>query len=152
MRTWRRFRRTWRRWSTAQRLGFAAVLVLGPLLLASAAKTTTREPTPAVAASASGNVALGQQIAAGYGWSSGQQWQCLDALWQRESGWSATAGNPQSGAYGIPQALPPGKMPAAALPPESSAAVQVTWGLGYIASRYTNPCGAWAHETADGWY
>ncbi|MGH3238577.1 MAG: lytic transglycosylase domain-containing protein, partial [Streptosporangiaceae bacterium] len=31
-------------------------------------------------------------------------------------------------------------------------ATQIRWGLGYIASTYGTPCGAWAHETADGWY
>jgi hypothetical protein len=106
----------------------------------------------AVPASVSGNVADGQDLAAAYGWGRGPQWSCLDALWTRESGWSATATNPQSGAYGIPQSLPPGKMPATALPPESSASVQITWGLGYIRARYSSPCGAWAHEETDGWY
>jgi hypothetical protein len=31
-------------------------------------------------------------------------------------------------------------------------ATQIRWGLGYIHDRYGTPCGAWAHETADGWY
>ena len=106
----------------------------------------------APAAAAGGNAALGRQLAAAYGWGGGPQWACLDALWARESGWSATATNPQSGAYGIPQSLPPGKMPAAALPPVSSASAQIGWGLSYIAGRYGTPCGAWSHETADGWY
>src|SRR5205085_2700320 len=40
----------------------------------------------------------------------GGQFNCLDALWQRESGWNPRAQNPSSGAYGIPQALPGSKM------------------------------------------
>jgi len=31
------------------------------------------------------NIALGQRMARGYGWT-GQQWGCLDSLWQGESG------------------------------------------------------------------
>ena len=36
------------------------------------------------------NLALGQQMAASYGWTGGQ-WACLDQLWQGESGWSQYA-------------------------------------------------------------
>lgn len=108
----------------------------------------------AAPSSVPGNVALGQQLAAADGWT-GQQWSCLDALWQRESGWSNTAENP-SDAYGIAQALghgPTNQYPAGpANPPTSSARAQIRWGLGYIAATYGTPCGAWRHETADGWY
>jgi len=41
------------------------------------------------------------------------QFGCLDSLWQKESGWRVRATNPSSGAYGIPQALPAGKMASA---------------------------------------
>jgi hypothetical protein len=142
----RRLRREWRRLSAGKKLGVIAIAAVVLLGLGHQAQVA------AAPSSVSGNVALGQQLAGAYGWDSGSQWSCLDALWQRESSWSNTATNPQSGAYGIPQALPPGKMPAAALPPQSSASVQITWGLGYIASTYGTPCNAWAHETADGWY
>jgi hypothetical protein len=116
---------------------------------------------PSVAALAAspgtgGNVALGQQLAGSYGWSSGPQWTCLYDLWERESGWSNTADNPQSGAYGIAQALghgPTNQYPAGpANPPVSSASAQITWGLGYIRDTYGSPCGAWSHEEADSWY
>jgi hypothetical protein len=110
----------------------------------------------AAPSSVSGNVALGQQIAGPYGWSSGPQWNCLYALWQRESGWSNTADNQQSGAYGIAQALghgPTNQYPAGpANPPTSSATAQIEWGLGYISQTYGSPCSAWAHETSAGWY
>lgn len=118
--------------------------------------TAQAAAAPAVPVSVSGNVALGQQLASGYGWGSGAQWGCLCALWQRESGWSNTAENPQSGAYGVAQALghgPTNQYPAGpANPPQSSAKAQITWGLGYIAGTYSSPCGAWQHEEADGWY
>jgi len=79
-------------------------------------------------------------------------WPALLALWTRESGWNRFARNPSSGAYGIPQALPPSKMGPDANPPVSSAGAQIMWGLNYIAGRYGNPGTAWAHETAFGWY
>lgn len=82
-----------------------------------------------------------------YGWG-GDQFSCLNSLWNRESGWRVHAANP-SGAYGIPQALPGSKMGAGW---QNSAQVQVSWGLGYIKSRYGTPCGAWGHSQSTGWY
>ena len=96
-----------------------------------------------------------QQIASGmlgsYGWSSGQ-FSCLVSLWNQESGWNVYATNPTSGAYGIPQALPGSKMASAGPDWQTDAATQIRWGLSYIQSLYGSPCGAWAHEEADGWY
>jgi hypothetical protein len=96
-----------------------------------------------------------QQIAMGmlgsYGWSS-SQFSCLDSLWNEESGWNVYATNPSSGAYGIPQALPGSKMASAGPDWQTDAATQIRWGLTYIQSLYGSPCGAWAHEEADGWY
>jgi resuscitation-promoting factor RpfB len=110
---------------------------------------------PAAPANIGGNVALGRRLASDRGWT-GQQWNCLYALWTRESGWSNTADNSQSGAYGIAQALghgPTNQYPAGpANPPTSSASAQVRWGLGYIAGRYGTPCAAWNHEEANNWY
>ena len=95
-----------------------------------------------------------QQIAAAmlgsFGWSS-SQFSCLDSLWERESGWSVTAANPD-GAYGIPQALPGAKMASAGPDWQTDAATQIRWGLEYIKSMYGSPCGAWDHELATGWY
>jgi hypothetical protein len=76
------------------------------------------------------------------------QFSCLVALWDRESGWNVYASNP-SGAYGIPQALPGSKMGPGW---QTSAQVQINWGLGYISGRYGTPCGAWAHSQSSGWY
>ncbi len=98
------------------------------------------------------NKAIARMLAAPYGWSAGAQWDALDKLWTRESGWSNTIANPGSGAYGIPQALPPTKLPAAGRKPVSSASVQIAWGLNYIKQRYGNPVNAWAHELSAGWY
>ena len=96
---------------------------------------------------------IGKQMAAKYGWGSGAQWVNLDALWQQESGWSNTAKNPSSGAYGIPQALPPTKLPFAGQEGGGSSAVaQIGWGLNYIKGRYGSPIAAEAHEQSFGWY
>ncbi|MBD5383200.1 MULTISPECIES: hypothetical protein [Clavibacter] len=79
------------------------------------------------------------------------QYACLDYLWTKESGWRVSAYNP-SGAYGIPQALPGSKMASAGADWQTNPATQITWGLGYIDSRYGSPCGAKAHSVLKNWY
>ena len=86
-----------------------------------------------------------------FGFSPKTQWTCLDDLWQQESGWNYQAQN-ASGAFGIPQALPGSKMASAGADWQTNPATQIKWGLGYIQSLYGTPCGAWAHEQADGYY
>ena len=77
--------------------------------------------------------------------------QCLIALWDKESGWSATAVNQQTGAYGIPQANPADYGHPFAL---GDWQAQIGWGITfYIRSRYHgDPCAAWAYEQAHGSY
>ncbi|WP_328459315.1 lytic transglycosylase domain-containing protein [Actinoplanes sp. NBC_00393] len=70
---------------------------------------------------------------------------CLEELWDHESGWNHRAENPNSGAYGIPQAYPGNKMASAGADWRTNAATQIKWGLGYIKGRYDSPCGAWSH-------
>jgi uncharacterized protein YabE (DUF348 family) len=82
-----------------------------------------------------------------YGWGS-DQFSCLVTMWNRESGWRWNAENP-SGAYGIPQALPGSKMGTGW---HDDASVQISWGLGYIANRYSTPCNAWSIWQTQGWY
>ena len=94
---------------------------------------------------------VAQQMLGQFGWS-GSQFSCLEPLWERESGWDVTAENPSSGAYGIPQALSGSLMATAGPDWQTDAATQIRWGLTYIQGRYGSPCGAWAHEEADGWY
>ena len=81
-----------------------------------------------------------------------EQYDCLVSLWNRESGWRYNAYNAGSGAYGIPQSLPGSKMASAGADWETNPATQIAWGLGYIAGRYDNPCGAWAASESKGWY
>ncbi|MGO1435357.1 MAG: lytic transglycosylase domain-containing protein [Canibacter sp.] len=83
---------------------------------------------------------------------SGAEFDCLVALWDRESGWNVYAENPGSGAYGIPQALPGNKMADAGSDWQTNADTQIRWGLGYIQGRYGSPCAAWGHSESNGWY
>ncbi|WP_345435393.1 aggregation-promoting factor C-terminal-like domain-containing protein [Microbacterium gilvum] len=85
------------------------------------------------------------------GWDD-NEFACLVALWNRESGWNASAYNPSSGAYGIPQALPGDKMAANGADWQTNPATQIAWGLDYISGRYGTPCGAWGHSESVGWY
>jgi hypothetical protein len=82
----------------------------------------------------------------------GGQFDCLDRLWTRESEWQVDAENASSGAYGIPQSLPAGKMASAGADWRTNAATQIRWGLDYIDGRHGSPCGAWRHSQANGWY
>nr|WP_225733547.1 lytic transglycosylase domain-containing protein [Pseudoclavibacter sp. CFCC 13611] len=85
------------------------------------------------------------------GWGA-DQFVCLVSLWQKESGWRVNAKNSSSGAYGIPQSLPGSKMASAGADWQTNPATQIEWGLGYIAGRYSTPCGAWGHSQSVGWY
>lgn len=95
--------------------------------------------------------AIGYQMVMARGWGD-DEFACLSALWQRESGWRVNAHNRGSGAYGIPQSLPGNKMASAGADWETNPATQIAWGLGYISSRYGTPCGAWAKSQRSGWY
>lgn len=97
------------------------------------------------------NRGLGYRLMQQFGFAP-DQWQYLDALWQRESGWNHVAENPSSGAYGIPQSLPGSKMATVAPDWRTNPETQITWGLAYISARYGNPEGAWAHSQRVGWY
>lgn len=92
-----------------------------------------------------------QSILGNYNWGS-KEFGPLKSLWNQESGWSYTAKNPTSGAYGIPQALPASKMASAGSDWRTNYKTQVLWGLDYIRSRYGTPAEAWDHEKAHNWY
>jgi hypothetical protein len=85
-------------------------------------------------------------------WGWGAQWPQFNALVMAESGWNVHATNPTSGAYGIPQALPPGKMATAGLDWRDNGVTQLRWEMGYIRDRWKDPAGAWANEQAFHWY
>jgi putative Flp pilus-assembly TadE/G-like protein len=97
---------------------------------------------PPGGASNKANERLGQELAAEMGWT-GAEWECLDNLWIGESGWNHLAENKSSGAYGIPQSLPPEKMAVYGADYRTNPVTQIRWGLDYIARRYGTPCEAW---------
>lgn len=117
--------------------------------------TEVAPPRPAAPAAGVPDPDTAQAIAyammPGYGWDS-VEYDCLVALWNRESRWNVYAHNASSGAYGIPQALPGNKMASAGDDWQTNPVTQITWGLGYITARYGSPCGAWAHSEAHNWY
>jgi hypothetical protein len=116
-----------------------------------AQSTAGAQPTQAAPAASGSPQQIAEAMLASFGWSS-SQFSCLDPLWAHESGWSVTAYNPGTGAYGIPQAVPGGKMASAGPDWQTNAATQIRWGLEYIKGIYGSPCGAWGHEQATGWY
>lgn len=95
--------------------------------------------------------AIAAELVAARGWAS-SEFDCLYALWAKESGWNVYAHNASSGAYGIPQALPGSKMASAGSDWATNPRTQILWGLSYIEGRYGTPCGAWSHSQRVGWY
>lgn len=77
------------------------------------------------------------------GWD-GAQLTPLETLWNGESGWRWNAKNPDSGAYGIAQALPASKMADAGADWAINAHTQVDWGMAYIKATYGDPAHALA--------
>lgn len=121
-----------------------------------AAEQAAEQQRVAAAALAAANTPDGARAtaramaASKYGWGAGQ-FSCLSSLWNKESGWNYKAYNP-SGATGIPQALPGGKMATAGADWRTNAATQIAWGLDYIKRAYGSPCSAWSHSQAVNWY
>jgi hypothetical protein len=74
------------------------------------------------------------------GWAN--QWGAFNALVMGESGWDPRATNPQSGAYGIPQAWPASKLDAYGNRNDPS--VQLRWMVDYIQQTYGSPANAYA--------
>ncbi|MFI6923015.1 transglycosylase SLT domain-containing protein [Nonomuraea spiralis] len=113
--------------------------------------TTSAQPKIAAVRPAGRNkkIALGQVVQRAWSY---QEFRCLDNLWTRESNWNHHALNRSSGAYGIPQALPAGKMRGAGKDWRSNPETQIRWGLAYIKGRYGRPCGAWGHWRSHNWY
>jgi len=139
-----------RRLADEQAVAASAMLESVKAARTGAVEQATRDSERAQIATASPRE-LGQILAAERGFT-GDQWSCLDSLWQRESNWNPNAENPSSGAYGIPQSLPGSKMATVAADWRTNPATQITWGLNYITDRYGTPCGAWGHSQSVGWY
>ena len=121
-----------------------------------ARKKAEEEAAARAAISSNQSVAVLQEYARNlvintYGWSN-DDFVALVNLWNRESGWKVTAGNPYSGAYGIPQSLPGNKMATEGADWATNGETQIRWGLKYILNTYGSPSGAWAHFLQKNWY
>jgi hypothetical protein len=110
--------------------------------------TTGKLPAVPAGSSAAAAQAYARKSLAAYGLAP-SQFPLLVKLWNQESGWNFKATNPNSGAYGIPQALPASKLPGGT---NSTMVQQIQWGLAYIKQRYGSISAAWAHEQHFGWY
>lgn len=86
-----------------------------------------------------------RERASRHGWT-WKQWQCAARLITKENrGWSVSADNPESTAYGLFQIL--------RMPEGTPLREQTDRFLRYIAHRYDNdPCAAWAHHQKHNWY
>ena len=118
----------------------------------SAAAAAAAVPTAATAGSSGGVIAtMMRNMAAARGWT-GAQWNALYDVEMAEAGFSLTARNPSSGAYGLAQFIngPSEYYQYGGNP--TTATGQITAMLNYIASRYGTPAAAWAHESAFHWY
>ncbi|MEV0995119.1 lytic transglycosylase domain-containing protein [Nonomuraea sp. NPDC050202] len=113
--------------------------------------TTSARPKMAAVRPASRNKKIALDHVVQRAWNY-REFRCLDNLWTRESNWNHRALNHSSGAYGIPQALPAGKMSGAGRDWKSNPETQIRWGLAYIKGRYGRPCGAWGHWKSHNWY
>ncbi|MER5543271.1 aggregation-promoting factor C-terminal-like domain-containing protein [Streptomyces sp. NPDC001118] len=80
------------------------------------------------------------------------QFQCFSNIVDHESTWNYQAVNASSGAYGLVQALPAGKMASAGADWRTNPATQIKWGLSYMNDRYGSPCDAWSYWQANGNY
>jgi hypothetical protein len=85
-------------------------------------------------------------------WPGAAEWMAFADIVARESGWNPFATNPTSGAYGIPQALPAGKMASAGADWRTNPFTQLRWMVGYIRSRWIDPLRADFNERTQHWY
>ena len=109
---------------------------------AAAARAKAAAAIPAGCESYSGNQLIACRLLPKFGFSVDQM-PALVNLWNGESNWDASAENPDSGAYGIAQALPGDKMASAGSDWRTNAETQIRWGLQYIADAYGSPQAAW---------
>lgn len=92
-----------------------------------------------------------QSVASKYGWGSGSQWDALQWIIGRESGWNPNAKNPRSSAYGIMQFLS-STWASTGIAKTSNPTLQAEAGMRYIRSRYGTPVGARAFWQRNGYY
>lgn len=78
---------------------------------------------------------------------------CAVVIIGRESGFNHRIYNRAgSGAYGLPQALPGGKMASHGADWQTNPETQIEWYIDYVDGRYGGSCGALAFWNANQWY
>jgi len=86
-----------------------------------------------------------------------KEFSCLKQLWGKESAWNYKAKSPSKD-YGIPQRHMSKNTPEQIADFMKHPHIQITWGIGYIKSRYETPCKAlhsWLSRSKNGkggWY
>ena len=108
-----------------------AAATCGTLIAAAPAQAA---PTAATSAQATAKKMIGDSA----------QYECFAKIVQHESNWDVNATNASSGAYGLVQALPAGKMASAGSDWRTNPATQIEWGLDYMKDRYGSACDAWS--------
>jgi hypothetical protein len=103
--------------------------------------------TSAHSTTASQNQAIAKRLLPQFGLNPAE-FPDLVALWNQESGWSATATNSSSGAAGIAQNI----RGYSSGYQYGNALQQIIWGLAYIKKRYGSIAAAWQHEQQYNWY
>ena len=86
-------------------------------------------------------------MVAARGWGD-DQFGCLVALWNQESGWNVYAYNPSAAPTASRRRCPAARWHRPAPTGRRNPATQISWGLGYITGRYGTPCGAWDTSVA----
>jgi hypothetical protein len=82
-----------------------------------------------------------------------RQYRCLAEIVRRESGWSSSARNRRSGAYGLAQAMHP-EIAYASFGADwrGNPVVQIRFAVAYAARRYGDACHALAFHDRWGWW
>lgn len=83
---------------------------------------------------------------------SSSDYQYVDYIISKESGWNSTAANPMSSAYGLCQSLPGSKMASAGSDWATNPVTQMKWCNGYATSRYGSWAGAYNFWITNHWW
>lgn len=79
-----------------------------------------------------------------------EQWEYFDWVMNKESNWNPQASNPDSSAFGIPQALT--KTHDLPCDYKTNSRTQIDWAVEYIKERYKTPYEAKQHHLRANWY
>ena len=86
-----------------------------------------------------------------FGWTTKQEWACLNWMWGKESAWNYKAVS-KTQDHGIPQRHMSTATQAQKHAFLTDPVNQINWGLNYIKERYGSPCKAKNFWVAHHWY